>query len=80
MAYITKSNGYSLRLPHANPTELADTSDGTAPSGFPIMSTCFIVDQMDIAVCDGSDRWYVSTSSGVASIEAGQTWAELYSG
>lgn len=79
MAFITKSDGYSLQIPHVNPTELADTSDGIAPSGFPIMSSCFIVDKMDIAVCDGSDKWYIATGTGVASIEAGQAWAELYS-
>lgn len=79
MSYIVKSSGYSFQLPHVNPVELADTTEGTAPSGLPILSSCFLVDKMDFAVCDGNDKWYIATGDGVACIQAGKSWANLYS-
>lgn len=78
MAYIV--NGSALRndLARTYPLELTDTLDGTAPAGCPIMSTCFVVDVMDVATCDGKDNWYTYRDGGVASIKAGQTRSELF--
>ena len=81
MAYLIrdeKSVCYKTNLPRSYPVELGDTVDGTAPAGLPIMSTCFIVDKMDVAICDGKDRWYITSGGNVKSIAAGQTWAELF--
>ena len=76
MAHLIKSATYS-DLPRAYPVELADTTAGgnTAPAGCPIMSSCFLIDKFDVAVCDGQDNWYIK---GGKSIRAGEPWANLY--
>lgn len=78
MAYIV--NGSALRndLARTYPLELTDTLDGTAPAGCPIMSTCFVVDKQDVAFCNGKDQWFASNGGTVKSINAGQSWSELF--
>ena len=82
MAYLIREERsvcYKTNLPRSYPVELGDTLDGTAPAGLPIMSTCFIVDKLCAAFCDGKDNWFCYGSDGtVKSITAGQTWAELF--
>ncbi len=62
-------------LGRVTPLELADNSDGIAPADCPIMSTCVIVDKMDVAVSDGRGGWYISSGK---SIKAGDSWANLF--
>lgn len=82
MAYLIREERsvcYKTDLPRSYPVKLGDTINGTAPTGLPIMSTCFIVDKMEVAICDGKDHWCATGSDGVVkSITAGQTWAELF--
>lgn len=82
MSYITKKDNRAcvgIGLPRVFPVELADNIDGTAPAGLPIMSTCFIVEKMDVAICNGRDEWYITCADGsVKSIGAGKNWAELF--
>ena len=79
MAYVVKSAGRHVELPHVSPLELVDNITGTAPAGMPIMSTCFIVEKMNVAISDGNDGWYANDDNGsVVSITAGQSWAELF--
>ena len=82
MAYITKKDERIAQpsgLARVFPVELADNIDGIAPAGLSIMSTCFIVEKMDVAVSNGRDQWYTTSSDGaVKSITAGQSWSELF--
>lgn len=82
MAYITKKDERIIQpagLPRVFPVELADNIDGIAPAGLPIMSACFIVEKMDVAVCNGRDQWYITgADSTVKYISAGQPWSDLF--
>lgn len=65
-------------LPVRRVVEAADNVDGIAPAGLDIMTTCFIVEKMGVAVCDGRDKWYASVGGIVKSISAGQPWSDLF--
>ena len=78
MAYITNDRVMRADLPNVEPWELADNLDGIAPAGCPIMSTCFVVDKQDVAFCNGKDQWFASNGGTVKSINAGQSWSELF--
>lgn len=78
MAYIVKTTQYRHDLPFAYPTDLADNLDGIAPAGCPIMSTCFVAEKLDVAFCNGKDQWFASNGGTVKSINAGQSWSELF--
>lgn len=78
MAYITNDRVMRADLPNVDPWELADNLDGIAPAGCPIMSTCFVVDKQDVAFCNGKDQWFASNGGTVKSINAGQSWSELF--
>ena len=77
MAYIVKTTQYRHDLPFAYPIELADrVEEGRiAPAGCSIMSSCFLVNKYDVAVCDGQDNWYIKSGR---CIKAGQPWSDLY--
>lgn len=78
MAYITNDRVMRADLPNVGPWELADNLDGIAPAGCPIMSTCFVVEKLDVAFCNGKDQWFASNGGTVKSINAGQSWSELF--
>ena len=78
MAYITNDRVMRADLPNVDPWELADNLDGIAPAGCPIMSTCFVVEKLDVAFCNGKDQWFASNGGTVKSINAGQSWSELF--
>ena len=48
------------------------------PKDCPIYTQAFVVDKLDIAVCDGEDKWYAQGSGGVVSATAGQSWSALF--
>lgn len=77
--YITNSVGFTgpttNHLKRTRPLELASRSEAIAPAGCPIMSTCFIVDKFEVAVCDGEDKWYLG---GDKYVEAGQAFSGLF--
>lgn len=77
--FITNSEGYTgpttNNLKRARPLELTSRSEAIAPAGCPIMSTCFIVDKFDVAICDGEDKWYMGSDKFV---EAGQPFSGLF--
>lgn len=77
--FITNSVGYTGQatgnLKQARPLELTCRSEAIAPAGCPIMSTCFIVDKSDVAICDGEDKWYLGSDKYV---EAGQSFSGLF--
>lgn len=55
--------------------EIASTSDETLPAGLPVGSTIFVVDKMNVVVCDGKDNWYREADKPV---EAGQPISALF--
>lgn len=40
------------------PYDMAAKSYETLPAGMPIMATIFVVDKMDVVICDGENNWY----------------------
>ena len=42
----------------AHPYDLAAKSTDVLPAGCPMMTRLFVVDKMDVIVCDGEDNWY----------------------
>ena len=65
-------------LPVRGAVDIADNVDGIAPAGLDIMTTCFIVEKMGVAVCNGRDKWYAIGGGTVKSISAGQPWSDLF--
>lgn len=57
------------------PVEIAVKSWEIMPSGLPIMSSAFIVDKMDVAICDGEDHWYIESDK---LFNAGQPWSVMF--
>ena len=55
--------------------DIGATSDETLPFGCSTMSTIFVVDKMDVIVCDGRDNWYREADKPVA---AGQPISSLF--
>jgi len=50
-----------------HPYDIAARSDETLPFGCSINTTIFIIDKMDVCVCDGNDQWYRKADTPVAS-------------
>ena len=50
-----------------HPYDLAARSEETLPFDCSIMTTLFVVDKMDVVVCDGDNRWYREADKPVAS-------------
>lgn len=44
--------------PNVHPYEGGARSGAPLPAGWPIRSAIFVVDKMDVIVCDGQDNWY----------------------
>lgn len=80
--YIVKKDERIVQptgLSRVFPVELGANIDGIAPAGLPIMSTCFIVEKMDVAISNGRDEWYATAENGsVKYIAAGQPWSDLF--
>ncbi len=57
------------------PYDMAAKSTDILPSGKPIMATIFVVDKMDVVVCDGNNKWYREADKPVA---AGQPISALF--
>ena len=57
------------------PYDNAAKSYETLPAGMPIMATIFVVDKMDVVVCDGENNWYREADTPVA---AGQPISALF--
>lgn len=62
-------------LPNTQTWDMAALSTDTLPSGCPIMSTIFVVDKMDVVICDGENNWYRKTDTPVT---AGQLISSLF--
>lgn len=52
-------------------------SDEIAPGDLDRGDTAFIIDKMDVAVCDGKGNWY-ARSEEIKSIAGGQPWSALF--
>lgn len=82
MTHIVKKDEracLATELPRVFPVELGANIDGIAPAGLPIMSSCFIVEKMDVAICNGRDQWYTTNANGATKyISAGQPWSALF--
>ena len=48
------------------------------PKGMAKGRVAFIIEKMDVAVCDGKDTWYAGSPNNVRSAKAGQLWAALF--
>lgn len=48
------------------------------PKGCGRYARAFVIDKMDIAICDGNDTWYVGEPGKVVSAKAGQPWSDLF--
>ena len=48
------------------PYYMAAKSNGVLPSNLPIMAAIFVVDKMDIILCDGENNWYREADKPVA--------------
>lgn len=59
----------------AHPYDMAAKSTDTLPHDCPIMTNIFVVDKMDVVVCDGEDNWYREADKPVA---AGQPISALF--
>jgi len=64
--------------PNVHPYEGGARSEATLPSGWPIRSTIFVVDKMDVVMCDGRDTWYRTANGTIKSAAAGQPISALY--
>lgn len=62
-------------LPSTQTWDMAAVSTDILPSGCPIMSSIFVVDKMDVVICDGEGNWYHEADKPVA---AGQPISELF--
>lgn len=77
LKFVNKQIG-KAKMPFTVAHEMAAKSTDILPSGSPIMSTIFVVDKMDIVVCDGEDKWYSSVDGIVTSANAGQPISALF--
>lgn len=48
------------------------------PKGCSIYTQAFVVDKMNVAICDGNDNWYAQGDSGIVSAVAGQPFSALF--
>lgn len=62
----------------AHPYDMAAKSTDILPYDCPIMTNIFVVDKMDVVVCDGDDKWYSSVDGVVTSANAGQPISALF--
>jgi len=53
-------------------------SDEIIPKGVAKGRMAFIIEKMDIAVCNGKDTWYSGSPSDIRSAKAGQPWSALF--
>lgn len=61
--------------PNEHPYEGAARSGAPLPAGWPIRSSIFVVDKVDVVFCDGNDNWYREADKPVA---AGQPISSLF--
>lgn len=62
-------------LPSTQTWDMAGLSTDILPANCPIMSTIFVVDKMDVAICDGEGNWYREAGKPV---KAGQPISALF--
>lgn len=78
-AYLVNGFAALPDTPNVHPYEGAARSEAALPSCWPIRSTIFVVDKMDVVVSDGRDNWYRSDKNGsVKFAEAGQPISALF--
>jgi hypothetical protein len=71
----TDDQGNVLELAPASRPELRVTSDQIIPKGMGLGTLAFVIDKMDIAICDGKDNWYNKKDQPVA---AGSPFSALF--
>lgn len=74
LKFVNKQIG-KAKMPFTIAYEMAAKSTDILPSGAPVMSTIFVVDKMDVVVCDGEDNWYREADKPIA---AGQPISALF--
>ena len=52
--------------------------DEIIPKGMAKGRPAFIIEKMDVAICDGKDTWYAGTPGNVRTAKAGQPWSALF--
>lgn len=52
--------------------------DEIIPKGMAKGRPAFIIEKMDVAICDGNDTWYAGSAGNVRSAKAGQPWSTLF--
>lgn len=71
----TADDGTVLDVETRRTWVLPVVSTDVIPKGCPIYTQAYIVDKLNVAICDGKDNWYGNNSSGrIVSASAGQTW------
>jgi hypothetical protein len=66
LKFVDKQIG-KAKIPFTVSHEMAAKSTDILPAGAPILSTIFVVDKMDVIVCDGENNWYREADKPVAS-------------
>ena len=53
-------------------------SNDIIPYGLHKGSAVFIIDKMDVAICDGNGNWYLEHDGNVVSATSGTPWSTLF--
>ena len=78
MVYLISGFAALSGHPNVHPFEGAARSEATLPAGWPIRSNIFVVDKMDVVMCDGRDTWYRNANGTIKSAAAGQPISALF--
>ena len=74
----TDANGYVTSSRIVNYHDIYVNVDEIIPKGMGKGRAAFIIEKMDVAICDGKDTWYAGSAGNVRSAKAGQPWSALF--
>lgn len=74
----TDGEGNVLELSPVMRPDLRVTSDQLMPKGMGLGTQVFVIDKMDVAICDGKNNWYAGASGKVTVGQAGQPFSVLF--
>lgn len=74
----TDANGYVTSSRVVTYHDIYVGVDEIIPKGMAKGRVAFVIEKMDVAVCDGKDTWYAGSAGNVRSAEAGQPRSALF--